>query len=469
MTVHVDNMRRYAWLDRGSGRPVTGRWSHLLAETPAELAVFAAGLGLRPEWLQLPSTAREHYDIVETVRRRAIAKGAIPISYPSGTANLIVTKRLHASALDAANRGWQVFPLRPGTKTPAVRDWEHQASGDPERIRAWWSVRLQRDRRHVREPFNVGVACGPSGLVVIDLDVAKPNHDRAAWPDRWRNRDIASGADVLAALADQAGQTVPGTYAVATALGGRHLYFTAPDGVPVRNSAGRAGPLIDVRGHGGYVVAVGSRIRIGPRGDGTAAESAVRGYRLLDGRPPVELPGWLTAELATDRRRDDKQLEEPDRIESSRVQAVDGCREVYGAAALRGEVDRVGSAPVGRRNHTLNAAAYSLGQLIAAGILDRERTVEALGAAADSVGLEPAEIAATIESGLTAGARRPRLVASRQSTENIVQRKFATAECRSAGQVKEPSRAADGRRFGDDERDAAHHAARPADSAEAVL
>jgi hypothetical protein len=35
------------------------------------------------------------------------------------------------------------------------------ATVDPDRIRAWWD----------RAPYNIGVACGPSRLVVIDLDV----------------------------------------------------------------------------------------------------------------------------------------------------------------------------------------------------------------------------------------------------------------------------------------------------------
>ena len=282
MTIYADNMRRYARVDRGSGCVVTGRWSHLLADSPAELAAFAARLGLRPEWIQFPSTAREHYDIVEAVRRRAVAAGAIPISYPRGTANLIATKRLLASALAAAGRGWQVFPLRPGTKIPALRDWERQATGDPGRIRALWTVRLQHGGWHVPEACNVGIACGPSGLVVIDLDLAKPGQDRAGWPEQWQRLDINSGTEVLAVLADQAANSVPETYVVATASGGRHLYFTAPAGVGIRNSAGHPGPMIDIRGEGGYVVAAGSRLHA--RTGDSSAEPSTLGYRLVDDR-----------------------------------------------------------------------------------------------------------------------------------------------------------------------------------------
>ena len=80
MTLYVDNMRSWAAVDRGSGRVVSARWSHLLADDPAELAGFAARLGLRPEWIQFPGTPREHYDVVEAVRRRAVAAGAVPIT-----------------------------------------------------------------------------------------------------------------------------------------------------------------------------------------------------------------------------------------------------------------------------------------------------------------------------------------------------------------------------------------------------
>jgi hypothetical protein len=40
-----------------------------------------------------------------------------------------------------------------------------------------------------------------------------------------------------------------------TPSGGGHLYFRPPPGVEIRNSAGKLGPGLDVRGVGGYVVA----------------------------------------------------------------------------------------------------------------------------------------------------------------------------------------------------------------------
>ena len=95
MTVYVDDMRRPANL---TGRPA--RWSHLMADGPMahhELMQAALDLGLRDEWLQHPGTHREHFDVTETVRRRAIAGGiAEPISYPRGTGELLTRKRAEA-------------------------------------------------------------------------------------------------------------------------------------------------------------------------------------------------------------------------------------------------------------------------------------------------------------------------------------------------------------------------------------
>jgi len=79
----------------------------------------------------------------------------------------------------------------------------------------------------------------------------------------------------------------------------------------------------------------------------------------------------------------------------------------YGRAALVAESDRVASAPVGTRNDTLNRAAFALGRLVGAGLLDPGDVVRELDAAARRAGLGRAEVRRTIRSGLTAGRRSP--------------------------------------------------------------
>ncbi|MGH3755666.1 MAG: bifunctional DNA primase/polymerase [Pseudonocardiaceae bacterium] len=176
---------------------------------------------------------------------------------------------LRAWALHFAARGWHVFPITPGAKKPPVLDrWETRASTDPDQITHWW--------RHI--PYSIGIATGPSGLVVVDLDTAKPGDP---VPERWAALGIGSGAGVLRALARQHATTITPTFATSTPSGGWHLYYTAPPGTQLRNTHGMLGWKIDTRAHGGYVVAPASPV-------------PPSGYELVDDRDPVELPSWLT-------------------------------------------------------------------------------------------------------------------------------------------------------------------------------
>ncbi|MFD7764197.1 bifunctional DNA primase/polymerase [Streptomyces microflavus] len=265
-----------------------------------------------------------------------------------------------SAALQAAEYDWHVFPLRPADKRPALhgetvcpligdcagghRKWEDRATIDPDRIRRAWADR----------PFNIGIATGPSGLLVIDLDVPKRNS----------STDTPSGVTTFTALCERAGQPVPTTYRTRTASGGHHLYFTTPPGTRLGNSAGRLGKLIDTRGHGGYVVAAGSFTATGP-------------YTVTDPTPPTPLPDWLRALLVT-------------RKASRALTAVASSPRAsrYAAAALRNEVRSVATAGDGTRNATLLRAARALGRLIAAGDLTREEVEDALSRAATGSGSE---------------------------------------------------------------------------------
>ena len=286
---------------------------------------------------------------------------------------------LLSSALAAADLGWHVFPCSPGSKRPALREsWQVIATTDPDRIRSWWA----------REPYNIGIACGPSGLAVVDLDVDAGDAVDAGRDGRDGPGGPASGAASLERLSRAHGQRYPdGTYSVDTPSGGCHLYFTAP-GTPVRNSAGRLGPLIDIRADGGYVIGAGSRI-------GSRAYAA-RGDVL-----PLTLPfpGWLARLLADDPRP--PQSAPPIGPDSAQGRA-------YSLAAFREETRRVAAAQPGTRNDTLNRAAFSLGQLVAARLLPPLPVMTALADAAARAGLPGDEAWRTIRSGITAGAKKPR-------------------------------------------------------------
>ena len=95
------------------------------------------------------------------------------------------------SALAAAGSGWHVFPCAPGGKRPALRgNRQERATTGRDQVRAWWT----------RAPCNIGIACGPSGLVVIDL--GRPRADPGDIdPDDEGALFALSGADRLALLA----------------------------------------------------------------------------------------------------------------------------------------------------------------------------------------------------------------------------------------------------------------------------
>ncbi|SHK30419.1 Bifunctional DNA primase/polymerase, N-terminal [Nocardiopsis flavescens] len=304
-------------------------------------------------------------------------------------------------ALAAARRGWPVFPLTPASKKPPlVKDWERAATTDPARIRAWWQ----------RWPAaNYGIATGPASLVVVDLDVPKPQQTP---PATWALPGVVEGADVLAVLAEQAGQPLPlDTFTVRTRRGGTHLYFTHPhEGPRLGNTSGDQGAglgwLIDTRAHGGYVVGPGCPVRAA---DGTGS------YEVLDRAVPAPLPEWIRSLL----RRHDS----PDRPTASGVPSRgpvpdvftaittdDRRRAAYVRAAVTGELARVREAPPHTRNTNLYIAAASLGQFAREGLLDPGWIADALHNAATASGARdtPSQITTTIRSGLAKGLREPR-------------------------------------------------------------
>jgi hypothetical protein len=92
----------------------------------------------------------------------------------------------------------------------------------------------------------------------------------------------------------------------------------------------------------------------------------------------------------------------------------------YTSAAVRGEVQRVRTAPPGQHNAVLCRAAYALGQLTGAGLLDHGSARAELTAAASAlIGADcdctPAEVARVIAAGLAAGARNHRRATPRTS------------------------------------------------------
>ncbi|NGO09292.1 bifunctional DNA primase/polymerase [Streptomyces sp. HC44] len=298
------------------------------------------------------------------------------------------------AALEAASHGWHVFPLRPGDKRPAITAWEERATTDPDRITRCWT----------HAPYNVGIATGPSGLVVVDLDTAKGPEDNP--PADWAHPDIRDGMGVFFALCqlhewdgylvrcephDGFRELAPDTHVVKTPSGGTHLYFAAPEGEPLRNTAGKLGWKVDTRAEGGYVVGAGSIVKGHP-------------YTTVRAAPVAPLPAWLTDLL--------RPAPLPPQRPITVALATRDRRTAFLNAAVNGELARVTDSGEHQHNHALYLASVALGQLVAGGELSEADVTGWLLSAALQVGQGEHEARRTIASGLRAGANRPRRVAA---------------------------------------------------------
>lgn len=274
-------------------------------------------------------------------------------------------------------RGWVPIPLyaAPGGICNCKDGPSCSRSGKHARV-AWREVTEPADEVQIRAwaqrypESNVGVLCGPSRLFVVDLDGPEAIATWQHWLDKHGK------APTLTSRTRR----------------GYHLWYRQPGSEPLPNSASSLAPGIDTRGDGGLIVAPPS---VHPSG---------HGYCWCAGpSQPAPCPAWLE-ELA----RPASSPKLPARGAAAPLPQVTGRRHAYVFRAVEGEVQRVLDAAEGTRNHTLNRAAYALGQLVGDGLLDEDAATGALLTAAGAAGLPDAEAAATIRSGLRAGTRNPR-------------------------------------------------------------
>ena len=271
-------------------------------------------------------------------------------------------------ALAAAGNGWSIFPCWPGTKDPAVK-WGSAATNDLEQVRRWWTENPR---------YNIGIACGPSGLVVIDLDVGEGKDGVKRWAELTAEHDT------------------PPTYTVETPSGGRHHYFTLPDDwEPVGNSASKLADGIDVRAGGegnagGFVVGAGS-----VRADGKA-------YTVVtDISVPAPFPKWVYDMLTAKPEKAPKPSSPPPRSQPAHGE------DPLGRFALDTDLANIRNATEGKnRNTRLHAAAFHQSQLTYWGraLPDAREQIEQAGY---GCGLNKKEIEATVQSGWDGGQKKP--------------------------------------------------------------
>lgn len=309
---------------------------------------------------------------------------------------------LMQAALAYAERGIPVFPLQPRGKLPLIpkdqggRGFE-DATTDRDIIRQWWSRFPQA---------NIGIATGRrAGFWVLDIDAP------GVTPSGKEKQDGAASLTEL----ERINGRLPPTVAQRTPTGGHHRFFRI-NGVEIRNRASKAGPGIDTRGEGGYVVAPPS---VHPNG---------HPYEWMDGAgldtELADAPAWLV-DLLT---KKPEPTPSPNREPTDRSNA-------YVEAAFARELAALSGAHQGARNDQLNLSAFALGQFVGAGLLGRSRCEIALRSAAAGLGLDERETIGTIKSGLDAGALQPREIPEQSKAKP----KAAPAYDSETGEVNEPT------------------------------
>jgi hypothetical protein len=266
--------------------------------------------------------------------------------------------------LSYAERGWPTFPTV--NKRPLTEHGLLDATTDPEVI---------RDRRR-RWPHSVpAIVTGKiSGLVVLDIDI-----------------DEAKGVNGLDALDALGIATHPETPTAHTPRGGIHMLFAHP-GYEVRNSAGKIGAGLDVRGDGGYIVAPPEPGRYWDPHLGLAT-------------PPIAMPAWMI-------------VSEPQPVASAEpLPRPTIPLNRYCEAALDAAVQAIMSAPHGQQEETLNREAFSIGRLAGSGAIAPGLALDAITWAARRMpsqhGRRPwrvSELDRRVSRSFSEGLRQPRQV-----------------------------------------------------------
>jgi len=273
-------------------------------------------------------------------------------------------------ALHAASKGFAVFPV--AGKRPLVA-WRADSTDDPDTVTGQpWS-----------EATGIGVDCGKSGLVVVDID------------------DL----DAIPALAEEVGwdATHDETLISRTGRGGLHIFYRAGSN-EVRNSASKVVQGVDIRGSGGFVVIPPSLHENGAR------------YEWLNDHEPAPIPERMVEVF--NYREERVPSEAPGSISHER----------WGLAALAAGAHDIETSPPGQRNNVLNGTAYRIFGIVKGGHLDEEVARARLTRAGLHVGLASDEVALTLDSAWkSAEPRHPAEddtpVPSRQRTEPPAERK----------------------------------------------
>lgn len=143
-------------------------------------------------------------------------------------------RRFESAAVALAEAGYFVFPCKPRGKEPLTKSGWKDATRDERLILQWWD----------RWPTaNIGVACGPSGIAVLDIDAKAGADPREVIADLGLSDFPTVWTGEAPARSPEFPDSLEG-------VRGAHVYFRS--NLPTSKTAL---PGVEIRGDGGYVLA----------------------------------------------------------------------------------------------------------------------------------------------------------------------------------------------------------------------
>ena len=239
-------------------------------------------------------------------------------------------------ALFYAKKGWKVFPVVAGQKTPVAAlcpNGVKNATDDPYIVKSWWSQVPNA---------SIGVATGePSNIVALDID---PRN----FGDRW-----------LYGCLDEENLTEISTLTSQTGGGGLHYFF---------NYAGQANCSLH---EGAEILSTGKQAILPP-----SLHASGKKYFWVDEDEEIavsKMPVWLSSivrfgksKTSVDAKTIDTLPDPPNSVQP------------YVTAALSRAIQNIQAALPGQQEDTLNKNSFLIGTYVGAGLIGFDRAYEQL-------------------------------------------------------------------------------------------
>jgi putative DNA primase/helicase len=299
----------------------------------------------------------------------------------------VETIQYNEYALSLYRAGFNVVPMRSDSKAPNLASWKQYCS----------ERQTEQAVRSFQWAQNIGIINGINNVRTLDLDGC-------------------TNAEVLFKLLELMG-IEPGYQWVAYTPGkggGFHIYIQCQDALTLTTNNILVGDPLEKDSFQQLELRWANCISMFPPSLHPETHTP---YEWAFGQPettiatvPLALVQKAFLALATIRKHTTKtgtakENGAPKATDTPKVARFDA----WAQKALDQELTTLRHASEGQRNTQLNKSAFSLGQIIGAGLLDQTKIQEELIRTAFTIGLQNQEIKDTIKSGIEAGRKKPRM------------------------------------------------------------